>query len=138
MQKMFMAAALSAALMASGARTQAQETLDTSAVPASFRPYVHLIGSAEVVAPASGPNWRSMDIKAFDEGRKKYQELEAMVLKVWPQVQILTVMLDTLRPTFLSGIAIKIFSSISVLSCSWVGILLVSSAASSSGPASPH
>ena len=104
MQKMFMATALSAALMASGARTQAQETLDTSAVPASFRPYVHLIGSAEVVAPASGPNWRSMDIKAFDEGRKKYQELEAMVLKVWPQVQILTVMLDTLRPTFLSGI----------------------------------
>ncbi|MCH1575850.1 MAG: hypothetical protein L7S67_06210, partial [Flavobacteriales bacterium] len=104
MQKMFMAAVLSVALLASVAHSQAQETMDTSAVPASFRPYVHLLGSAEVVAPPSGPNWRAMDIKAFDEGRKKYQELEAMVLKVWPQVQILTVMLDTLRPTFLSGI----------------------------------
>lgn len=45
-----------------------------------------------------------MDIKDYDEDQKKYQELEAMVLKVWPQVQILTVMLDTLRPTFLAGI----------------------------------
>ena len=82
----------------------AQETLDTNAVPAGFRPYVHLLGSAEVVAPESGPNWRAMDIGDFDEDRKKYQELEEMVLAVWPSVQIITVMLDTLRPTFLSGI----------------------------------
>ena len=82
----------------------AQETLDTNAVPAGFRPYVHLLGSAEVVAPESGPNWRAMDIGDFDENRKKYQELEEMVLAVWPRVQIITVMLDTLHPTFLSGI----------------------------------
>ena len=81
-----------------------QTPLDTSTVPPSFRPYVHLLGSAEVVAPASGPNWRAMDIKDYDEQKKKYLELEAMVLDVWPQVQIITVMLDTLRPTFLSGI----------------------------------
>lgn len=83
---------------------RAQETLDTNAVPAGFRPYVHLLGSAEVVAPESGPNWRAMDIGDYDEDRKKYQELEEMVLTVWPSVQIITVMLDTLRPTFLSGI----------------------------------
>ena len=83
---------------------RAQETLDTNAVPAGFRPYVHLLGSAEVVAPESGPNWRAMDIGDYDEDRKKYQELEKMVLAVWPSVQIITVMLDTLRPTFLSGI----------------------------------
>ena len=83
---------------------RAQETLDTNAVPAGFRPYVHLLGSAEVVAPESGPNWRAMDIGDYDEDRKKYQELEEMVLAVWPSVQIITVMLDTLRPTFLSGI----------------------------------
>lgn len=82
----------------------AQGSLDTSAVPVGFRPYVHLLGSAEVVAPASGPNWRAMDVKDYDENKKKYQELEEMVLAVWPQVQIITVMLDTLRPTFLSGI----------------------------------
>ena len=81
-----------------------QTPVDTSTVPPSFRPYVHLLGSAEVVAPASGPNWRSMDIKDYDEEKTKYRELEAMVLDVWPQVQIITVMLDTLRPTFLSGI----------------------------------
>ena len=81
-----------------------QTPVDTSTVPPSFRPYVHLLGSAEVVAPASGPNWRSMDIKDYDEQKTKYLELEAMVLDVWPQVQIITVMLDTLRPTFLSGI----------------------------------
>ena len=84
--------------------TGAQEILDTNAVPVGFRPYVHLLGSAEVVAPESGPNWRSMDIGDYDEDRKKYQELEEMVLAVWPSVQIITVMLDTLRPTFLSGI----------------------------------
>ena len=82
----------------------AQEVVDTNSVPASFRPYVHLLGSAEVVAPADGPNWRAMDIKAYDEDRKKYVELEDMVLKVWPRVQIVTVMLDTLQPTFLAGI----------------------------------
>ena len=103
MRKMFMAVVLVGTVWAHGP-LQAQETLDTAAVPASFRPYVHLLGSAEVVAPANGPNWRAMDIKAYDEDRKKYQELEAMVLKVWPQVQIMTVMLDTLRPTFLTGI----------------------------------
>jgi len=90
--------------MCAGGPIQAQETLDTASVPAPFRPYVHLLGSAEVIAPASGPNWRAMDIKVYNEDRKKYQELEAMVLKVWPQVQIMTVMLDTLRPTFLAGI----------------------------------
>lgn len=82
---------------------QGQE-VDTNAVPAAFRPYVHLLGSAEVIAPASGPDWRSMDIKDYDQSRSKYQELEALVLKVWPQVQILTVMLDSLRPVFLNGI----------------------------------
>jgi len=82
-----------------------QETADTAVFPAGFRPFVHLIDAAEVVAPASGPNWRAMDIKAYDQNRKKYMELEAMVLKVWPQVQILTVMMDTLRPAFLAGIA---------------------------------
>lgn len=82
---------------------RAQE-LDTNAVPASFRPYVHLLASAEVVVPASGPNWRAMDIKDYDQESRKYQELEALVLKLWPQVQILTVILDTLRPTFLGGI----------------------------------
>ena len=45
-----------------------------------------------------------MDIKDYDEGQKKYQELEALVLKVWPRVQIATVMLDTLRTTFIAGI----------------------------------
>ena len=83
----------------------AQDLVDTNTVPEAFRPYVHLLGSAEVVAPASGPNWRAMDIKDYDEDRKKYQELEALVLKVWPRVQIATVMMDTLRPTFLAGIA---------------------------------
>jgi len=81
-----------------------QDVVDTNAVPTSFRPYVHLLGSAEVVAHGDGPNWRAMDIKDFDEDRKKYRELEEMVLKVWPSVQIITVMLDTLRPTFLAGI----------------------------------
>ncbi|MCH1581848.1 MAG: hypothetical protein L7S63_01900 [Flavobacteriales bacterium] len=103
MRKLFMTAVLGATMWTVGP-IQAQETLDTASVPASFRPYVHLLGSAEVIAPASGPNWRAMDIKAYNEDRKKYQELEAMVLKVWPQVQIMTVMLDTLRPTFLAGI----------------------------------
>ena len=103
MRKLFMTAVLGVAMWPVGP-IQAQETLDTASVPASFRPYVHLLGSAEVIAPASGPNWRAMDIKAYNEDRKKYQELEAMVLKVWPQVQIMTVMLDTLRPTFLAGI----------------------------------
>ena len=78
--------------------------IDTSTVPEGFRPYVHLLGSAEVVAPQDGPDWRSMDIKDYDQDRKKYRELEEMVLAVWPSVQIITVMLDTLRPTFLSGI----------------------------------
>ena len=78
--------------------------IDTSSVPESFRPYVHLLGSAEVIAPPAGPDWRSMDIKDYDQDRKKYRELEEMVLAVWPSVQIITVMLDTLRPTFLSGI----------------------------------
>lgn len=78
--------------------------LDTSSVPETFRPYVHLLGSAEVVAPPDGPDWRSMEIKDYDQDRKKYRELEEMVLAVWPSVQIITVMLDTLRPTFLSGI----------------------------------
>lgn len=82
----------------------AQEILDTNAVPEGFRPYVHLLGSAEVIAPPDGPDWRSMDIKDYDQDRKKYRELEEMVLAVWPSVQIITVMLDTLRPTFLSGI----------------------------------
>lgn len=102
MQKMFMALCFGAQLWCCG--LGAQQPVDTASVPASFRPYVHLLGSAEVVAPAAGPNWRAMDIKAYDEQRKKYQELEAMVLDVWPQVQIITVMLDTLRPTFLTGI----------------------------------
>ena len=79
-------------------------TLDTASVPLGFRPYVHLLGSAEVVAPESGPDWRSMEIEDYDEDRKKYRELEEMVLAVWPSVQIITVMLDPLRPTFLSGI----------------------------------
>ena len=83
---------------------EAQEALDTNAVPEGFRPYVHLLGSAEVIAPPDGPDWRSMDIKDYDQDRKKYRELEEMVLAVWPSVQIITVMLDTLRPTFLSGI----------------------------------
>ncbi len=83
---------------------EAQDLVDTNTVPEAFRPYVHLLGSAEVVAPASGPNWRAMDIKDYDEGRKKYRELEALVLKVWPRVQIATVMMDTLRSTFLAGI----------------------------------
>lgn len=78
--------------------------IDTSTVPEGFRPYVHLLGSAEVVAPPDGPDWRSMEIKDYDPDRKKYRELEEMVLAVWPSVQIITVMLDTLRPTFLSGI----------------------------------
>lgn len=91
-------------LLCGAGALSAQGTLDTSAVPAGFRPYVHLLGSAEVVAPSSGPNWRAMDIKDYDEAKKKYQELEEMVLAVWPQVQIITVMLDTLRPTFLTGI----------------------------------
>ena len=82
----------------------AQGGLDTAAVPEGFRPYVHLLGSAEVIAPADGPDWRSMDIKDYDQDQKKYRELEEMVLAVWPSVQIITVMLDTLRPTFLSGI----------------------------------
>lgn len=82
----------------------AQELVDTNAVPTAFRPYVHLLGSAEVVAPASGPNWRAMEIKDYDQDQKKYQELEALVLKVWPRVQIATVMMDTLRSTFLAGI----------------------------------
>ena len=82
----------------------AQDILDTNAVPEGFRPYVHLLGSAEVVAPPNGPDWRSMEIKDYDQDRKKYRELEEMVLAVWPSVQIITVMLDTLRPTFLSGI----------------------------------
>ena len=82
----------------------AQGGLDTSTVPEGFRPYVHLLGSAEVIAPADGPDWRSMDIKDYDQDQKKYRELEEMVLAVWPSVQIITVMLDTLRPTFLSGI----------------------------------
>lgn len=103
MRKLFMTAVLGVTMWTVGP-IQAQETLDTASVPASFRPYVHLLGSAEVIAPASGPNWRAMEIKAYNEDRKKYQELEAMVLKVWPQVQIMTVMLDTLRPTFLAGI----------------------------------
>lgn len=92
------------ALLSGAGALCAQSNLDTSAVPVSFRPYVHLLGSAEVVAPASGPNWRAMDVKDYDEDKKKYQELEELVLAVWPQVQIITVMLDTLRPTFLSGI----------------------------------
>ena len=83
---------------------EAQQTLDTNAVPEGFRPWVHLLGSAEVIAPQDGPDWRSMDIKDYDQGQKKYRELEEMVLAVWPSVQIITVMLDTLRPTFLSGI----------------------------------
>ena len=82
----------------------AQGGLDSAQVPESFRPYVHLLGSAEVIAPESGPDWRSMDIKDYDQDQKKYRELEEMVLAVWPRVQIITVMLDTLRPTFLSGI----------------------------------
>ena len=82
----------------------AQGGLDTSTVPEGFRPYVHLLGSAEVIAPADGPDWRSMQIKDYDQDQKKYRELEDMVLAVWPSVQIITVMLDTLRPTFLSGI----------------------------------
>ena len=45
-----------------------------------------------------------MQIKDYDQDQKKYRELEDMVLAVWPSVQIITVMLDTLRPTFLSGI----------------------------------
>ena len=78
--------------------------IDTATVPEGFRPYVHLLGSAEVVAPPDGPDWRSMEVKDYDQDRKKYRELEEMVLAVWPSVQIITVMLDTLRPTFLSGI----------------------------------
>ena len=78
--------------------------VDTNTVPEGFRPYVHLLGSAEVVAPLDGPDWRSMEIKDYDQDQKKYRELEEMVLAVWPSVQIITVMLDTLRPTFLSGI----------------------------------
>ena len=78
--------------------------IDTAAVPEGFRPYVHLLGSAEVIAPPDGPDWRSMEIKDYDQDQKKYRELEEMVLAVWPSVQIITVMLDTLRPTFLSGI----------------------------------
>ena len=81
-----------------------QGGLDSAQVPASFRPYVHLLGSAEVIAPAAGPDWRAMDIKDHDQDRSKYRELEAQVLALWPRVQIITVMLDTLRPTFLSGI----------------------------------
>jgi len=81
-----------------------QGGLDSAQVPESFRPYVHLLGSAEVIAPESGPDWRSMNIKDYDQDQKKYRELEEMVLAVWPSVQIITVMLDTLRPTFLSGI----------------------------------
>ncbi len=81
-----------------------QGGLDSAQVPASFRPYVHLLGSAEVIAPERGPDWRSMEIKDYDQDQKKYRELEDMVLAVWPSVQIITVMLDTLRPTFLSGI----------------------------------
>ena len=83
---------------------EAQQTLDTNAVPEGFRPYVHLLGSAEVIAPPDGPDWRSMEIKDYDQNQKKYRELEEMVLALWPSVQIITVMLDTLRPTFLSGI----------------------------------
>lgn len=81
-----------------------QGGLDSAQVPASFRPYVHLLGSAEVIAPESGPDWRSMEIQDYDQDQKKYRELEEMVLAVWPSVQIITVMLDTLRPTFLAGI----------------------------------
>ena len=81
-----------------------QGGLDSAQVPASFRPYVHLLGSAEVIAPEGGPDWRSMNIKDYDQDQKKYRELEAQVLALWPRVQIITVMLDTLRPTFLSGI----------------------------------
>lgn len=87
-----------------GSMPLAGQEIDTNSVPEAFRPFVHLLEAAEVVAPESGPNWRALDIKDYDEDRRKYQELETMVLKVWPQVQILTVMMDTLRPTFLAGI----------------------------------
>ena len=80
------------------------QELDTNFVPEAFRSYVHLLDAAVVVVPETGPNWRAMDIKDYDDSRKKYQELETMVLKVWPRVQILTVVMDTLRPVFLAGI----------------------------------
>ena len=94
----------SAPLLFSGTVWAQGGGIDTSTVPEGFRPYVHLLGSAEVIAPPDGPDWRSMEIKDYDPDRKKYRELEEMVLAVWPSVQIITVMLDTLRPTFLSGI----------------------------------
>ena len=80
------------------------QELDTNFVPEAFRSYVHLLDAAVVVVPEAGPNWRDMDIKDYDDSRKKYQELETMVLKVWPRVQLLTAMMDTLRPVFLAGI----------------------------------
>ena len=49
--------------------------IDTAAVPEGFRPYVHLLGSAEVIAPPDGPDWRSMEIKDYDQDQKKYREL---------------------------------------------------------------
>ena len=82
----------------------AQETADSTDFPPGFRPFVHLIGEAEVVAAEDGPNWRAVDIKDYDESKDKYMELEALVLKVWPQVMIITTMLDTMRPAFSEGI----------------------------------
>ena len=86
------------AIFASSAR--AQEKVDSTDFPPGFRPFVHLIGEAEVVAAEDGPNWRAVDIKDYDESKDKYMELEALVLKVWPQVMIITTMLDTMRPAF--------------------------------------
>jgi hypothetical protein len=90
------------AMIASPAR--AQEKVDSTDFPPGFRPFVHLIGEAEVVAAEDGPNWRAVDIKDYDESKNKYMELEALVLKVWPQVMIITTMLDTMRPAFSEGI----------------------------------
>ena len=41
----------------------AQGIADSTAFPPGFRPFVHLIGAAEVVATDEGPDWRGMDIK---------------------------------------------------------------------------
>lgn len=82
----------------------AQGIADSTAFPPGFRPFVHLIGAAEVVATDEGPDWRGMDIKDYDETKNKYLDLEVMVLKVWPQVMIISSMLDTMRTSFSQGI----------------------------------